>query len=177
MTAPIDTLGAKAAELLGEEVRFIRSDDGVPIRGVIYGRWLSRFEWARLRREGLAIATRMTPAPARRRSEAACPCPECGFCVCKWVGDGKKRCACAPCICPRLRAPVRLALHHFGRWRTVLELRRGKVVLAELGEWTEEGGWDFTSAGDAKTQSLAKVISAVGGRDCAQQPSTPEQRN
>ena len=76
-----------------------------------------------------------------------------------------------------MRAPVRLALHRTGRWRTVLELRRGKVVLAELGEWTEEGGWDFTSAGDAKVQSLTKVISAVVGRDRVQRPSAPEQRN
>jgi hypothetical protein len=150
-----------ASAVLGDDVTFLCDDEGMPVRATVWGRWVTPIEWARLRRVGLELPARMVRAPRRRRREDACPCPGCGFCACKWVGDGRRQCQRALCICPRERPPVRLALMRIARDRTELVLHRGHRTLALLGVWTLAAGWDLALAGDAKARSLAKVMPAL----------------
>jgi hypothetical protein len=154
-----------AERLLGETVRFVRDEDGIPIRGVVYGRWVTRLEWAMLRRKGVKLAPSITPAPARANKEEVCPCPGCGCCCCKWVGDGIKRCRRVRCVCTRPPPPVRLGVRKLNAYHAELVLRRGGKRIDVLGVWTQGQGWDFSQAGDAKARSLPAVISLVEARE------------
>jgi hypothetical protein len=153
-----------ASLLLGDVVRFIR-DNGIPIRAIVGRRWATKEEWALFLRRKLPVAAEMIPPPERRRHEQACPCPGCGRCCCEWVGAGGKACRRAErCVCPRVRAPVRLDFRRINMERAELVLTRSGAVLCTLGTWTSHAGWDLSPAGEAKEASLHAVLAVVLAR-------------
>jgi hypothetical protein len=156
----------RAAEyLLGDFVHFVFGTDGRPLRAVVgkgrRARFMDPDDWEQLWQKGLLLPRAPTPAPLRSRREDACPCPGCGLCVCRFVGDGYKRCKRSRCICPRLRVPVRLGLRRVNGGQVDLELRRGDHVLCTLGVWTPTTAWDFTAAGDAKRLSMPRAVTLL----------------